>query len=279
VAGFHLTKLCSSLADPLDIVKALGTTDETARKECVNQDLGEPYTPRGGQLTGDVLDACRRDYAHGPVAGERTVMGVDVGKVLHAVIRGSVHTESGERPQRWAGEVDSFEEVGRLIQRFGVTTLVVDALPETTKARELQATFPGLVWLAYYVTQKTGTKRADACQWDDKEGVVNLDRTRTLDEMLDGLLGGRLTLPANAREIRDYYTQLTALVRVVENGVASYVESGPDHLAHAENYCAVAARVGIASLPATQPEQQSRWNVAQTQDDGPQDGGSRWRKY
>ncbi len=53
--------------------------DETVRKECFNQDLGLPYKPRGGQLTNEMLDACRRDYSHGPVRGERPFMGVDVG--------------------------------------------------------------------------------------------------------------------------------------------------------------------------------------------------------
>jgi hypothetical protein len=247
VAGFHLTKLCSSIVNLIDIVRALNTTDETARKECFNQDLGEPYTPRGGQITDTALDECRREYAHGPVAGEKTVMGVDVGRVLHCVIRGPDDKETGERPQRWAGEADSFDEVGRLMKRFGVKRLVIDALPETTKARELQAAWPaGVVWLAYYTTQKVGSKRAEPMQWDNANGVVNLDRTRTLDALFGEVLDKKLTLPANAREVRDYYAHLKSMVRAIEDGtggqrMAQYIETGPDHLAHAENYCMVAA--------------------------------------
>jgi len=245
--GYHLTKLFSAPVELLDLVQALDTTDETKRREAYNQDLGEPYTPRGGQLTMEALDGCRRDYAHGPVGKEKTVMGVDVGKVLHGAIRGPAHPETGERPQRWAGEIETFDSVGRLMRQYRVETLVIDALPETTKARELQAAWPReRVWLAYYVSQKIGTKREDPVQWDDDNGVVNLDRTRTIDATFGRILAGENTLPAYARDVRDYYAHLTALVRVLEDGpggqkVARYVESGPDHLAHAENYCTVAS--------------------------------------
>ncbi len=258
VAGFHVTRLFSAMANLAGIVASLATTDETKRREAYNQDLGEPYTPRGGQLTEDVLDGCRRNYAHAPQPGEQIVMGVDVGRVLHAVVRGPADRETGETRQHWAGEVDSFEEVGRMMKRFNVRTAVVDALPETSKARELQASQPvGAVWLAYYTTQKIGTKRADPMQWVEAEGVVNLDRTRSLDDMLSAFVEGKATLPANAREVRDYYDHLCAPVRVLEDGpggerVPRYVESGPDHLAHAENYCRVAAqapRPPVRALP------------------------------
>ena len=254
VAGFHLTKLFSHVTNLVDVVAALGTADETKRKETVNQDLGEPYTPKGGQITDEVLDRCRRDYAHGPVGGEKTVMGVDVGKVLHVVVRGPKDAESGERPQRFAGEVDDWGELARMMVRFNVGAAVVDALPETTMARRFQALFPkGTVWLAYYVGQKAGTKRDEPAQWDEENGVVNLDRTRTMDAVFGALTAGECTLPAGARDVRDYYAHLKSPVRVIEDGaggqkIAVYVESGPDHLAHAENYCAVAARAKVTTV-------------------------------
>jgi hypothetical protein len=246
IAGFHLTKLFSRTANLIDILENLSTTDETKRREAFNQDLGEPYTPKGGQLDDQVLDACRRDYGHGPAKAERTVMGVDVGSVLHVVIRGPKHPETGERPQRWAGDVDSFEELGRVAIRYSVERTVIDALPETRKAREYQAAHkPGSVWLAYYVTQKTGIKKGEPAQWDAENGVVNLDRTRMLDTTFSRFYDAENTLPAYARDIRDYYNHLKAPVRKLEDGpggdkVAVYIENAPDHLAHAENYCTVA---------------------------------------
>jgi len=254
LVGYHVTKLFSPIADLLEIVRSLITTDETKRKECYNQDLGLPYVPRGGQLTDEVLDACRREYGHGPAPQEQTVMGVDVGKVLHGVIRSKPDPETRERRQRWAGEIESFDGVKVLMQRFNVGALVIDALPETTKARELQAEFPpGKVWLAYYTSQSIGSKRAEPVQWDRKEGVVNLDRTRTLDDTLGRFFEGTNTLPANARALADYYAHLKATVRVLEDGpggqkVARYIASEDDHLAHAENYCTAAGEAKVHSL-------------------------------
>jgi hypothetical protein len=251
LVGFHLTKLFSPLASLDEIVAALHTTDETRRREAYNQDLGEPYTPTGGQLTDTELDALRRDYGHGPLPGASAVAGVDVGKVLHVVIR--CPDADGNRRQLWAGE-SNWNDLGALFRRFGVKRAVIDALPETTKAREFQDDQPrGAVWLAYYVNQAIGTKHAQPAAFDDKKRVVNLDRTRTLDATFARFYDGVATLPANAREVSDYYAHLKAPVRVLEEGpggtqVATYVEASADHFAHAENYCYVAelARPGAA---------------------------------
>lgn len=252
IAGFHLTKLFSPRIELLNIIRTLQTTNETKRRECYNQDLGLPYAPKGGRLSEAELDACRRDYGHRPVGGEQPVMGIDVGRVLHGVIRGHEPT-TGARPQRWAGEIASFDDVDYLISRYQVRRLVIDALPETTQARKLQERHPSVVWLAYYVTQKIGTKRAEPVQWDDEQGVVNLDRTRTLDQTLSRFFDQINTLPGDARDIPGYYAHMMASTRVIEDGpsgekVIRYVESGPDHLFHAENYCTVASFAPIEEL-------------------------------
>lgn len=258
LVGFHPTKLTTPLADLLTIVKSLQTTDETKRRETFNQDLGETHTPRGGQLTDDTLDDCRRDYGHGPSPTTTEIfMGVDVGKVLHGVIRGPIEVHTGETPQLWAGEIDTWDELGRMVRRFKVKSLVIDALPETTKAREFQTQFkPGMVWLAYYAGSDAGNKKTDAAQWDEANYIVNLDRTRSLDTTFSRFYESLNTLPANARDIKDYYTHLKASVRTLEtkrNGitVARYVESGPDHLAHAENYCLAARSAPRPATPVT----------------------------
>ncbi len=266
VVGYHLSHLFSPTASLLAIVQALQSADETTRKECVNQDLGEPYTPRGGQLTKAHLDACRREYGHGPVPNEETFMGVDVGGVLHVVIRGRIDPVSGERPQRWAGAVD-WDDLDQLMLQYHVAVCVMDALPETTKAREFQSHFaPGRVWLSYYPNQKVGSKRAVPVDFDEVNVVVDLDRTRTLDTLYGRFYAPLNTLPANARDIPHYYDHLVAPVRILEAGpggkpVARYVESSPDHFAHAENYCAVATVAPRLTPPETVYDESMRVQV------------------
>lgn len=265
--GYHLTKLFSPYADVLNMVLALKEIDQTARKENINQDWGEPYIPTGGQLTDEALDDARRDYIHKPVGRERCRMGVDVGKFLHVVIRSPEDRETGERAQRWAGTVSEFDDVADLMRRYRVDVCVVDALPETRSARTFQDSCkPGQVWLAYYVIQKTGSKKEAAIQLVEKDGIVNLDRTRTLDGMLTRIMGGSFTLPTSARDIPDYYGQMQAIVRILEDHhsgkVAVYHSDGDDHFAHAENYCSVACNLpGVAPLPQMSglKLEQSRW--------------------
>lgn len=249
VIGFHLTRLFSPMVDLLAIVTSLSTVDETVRKETFNQDLGLPHVPRGGKLTTEALDACIRDYGLGPKSDEVTTAGVDVGSVLNVVIRGPVDIETGERPLRYAAEVPTFDELGTILTKFKVKTCVIDALPETRKARELQSAFPlGVVWLAYYSTQRTGSKKLKPIEPNISEGVVNLDRTRTLDEMFAQVYAGTRSLPLDIKTVSRYYKQMQTSVRVVEKtrggkgeSVARYVETGADHYAHAENYENVAA--------------------------------------
>lgn len=239
VVGYHPTKLCSAMSNLLKIVQNLNTIDETKRRESVNQDLGECYSPRGGQLTDEIIDGCRRDYGHGPRPNQELFMGADVGKVIHVVVR-TRPDHNQESEQAYAGEVDSFEELGRLAKRLSVKKIVIDALPETRKCREFQSSFPqGTVWLAHYADD---TKWTDPFKWDEDNGIVTVDRTRSLDEVFSRFYDHKNTLPANARDIKDYYAHLKAPVRVLEEKkdkgqVARYIESGPDHLAHAENYC------------------------------------------
>lgn len=254
LAGFSFNKLVTAQNDPLAVVMALRTTDPYKRQEAFNQDLGQPYRPRGGGLTETELDGARRTYGHGPVSGERgCVMGVDVGRFLHVVIRGPVDTETGERPQRWAGVVAGFEEAGRLMRRFRVRTCVMDALPETRKAREFQeGQDRGRVWLAYY--GEAVDRRAEMAHWKDEEGAVTLDRTRMFDEVFASMQDGGWTLPGDIRAVADYYPHLQAPVRVLERSavrgvtVARYVETGPDHFAHAELYALAATMAPRPSL-------------------------------
>ncbi len=272
--GFHLTKLFSPTAVLDELVANLQTTDETKRREAFNQDLGLPYLPKGGQLTDETLDACRRDYAHGPKPNERTILGADVGKTIHVVIRSEeLEPETGERAQRFAGEVESFESLGRLMRQYNVSRAVIDALPETREARKLQASFPkGVMWLAYYVNQRAGTKYQAPEIWNDTEGVVNLDRTRSMDRMFSRFFELKNTLPGNIRVIAGYYEMLKAPVRVLEDGpggekVAVYREATADHFAHAENYCEVAGQrggpaagtVAESESPVLQRRHKSAW--------------------
>lgn len=244
VAGFHPTKLMAGHTALIDVVRNLQTVDETKRKEAYNQDLGLPYTPRGGRLTDPIIDLLKRGYGHGPIPGIRPYAGIDVGKMLHIVIRAPLN--AGARRQLWAGEVYSFREAANKLREYNVGFFVIDGLPETRKSRELQAAFPdGMGWLAFY----NGDEKAELpVKWNHKEGVVNVDRTRLLDEMFAGFYDGKTNeIPEHIASVADYYTHLKVPTRQLVkkrdgSEEAIYVGEGADHYAHAEVYSLVASK-------------------------------------
>lgn len=252
VHGYRMSHLISARTPVLKIVQGLMEVDPTIRKEVLNQHLGTVFVPRGTKLTNEQLDACRRDYLHGPVPGEEYVLGADVGNAIHVVVRALPQAGSRERPQRWAGIVPDFEALGIEMMRWRVKRAVIDAQPESRKARELQAKFDrGLVWLAYY---KDGEdRRKDIMVWDENEGSVTAARTPVIDAMMAGLIGGESTLPIDARHIPDYYEQLCAPIRTIESKpggvqVSRYVHTRPDHFAHSEVYVHMAAQIPASAI-------------------------------
>lgn len=58
IAGYKVTKLFSAQYELDELITSLQSTDENKRQQTFNQDLAEPYTPRGGQLTSEILDKC-----------------------------------------------------------------------------------------------------------------------------------------------------------------------------------------------------------------------------
>jgi len=255
VEGFRISKLFCPAGDIDAILQLLQSSNETRRSECFNQDLAMPYVPKGAKLTTLDLDNARRDYNHGPVdrsSGVLIYAGIEAGVLLHMVSRTSVNAPGGSR-QLFAGAVESFEEVGVLLRRYGVRRAIIDGLPETRKARELQAALGGgIVFLAYYTEE---TKNECPVRLNEKDGVAHLDRTRTLDDLVSGIMAGSLTLPAGAAGIPNYYTHMMDSVRVVNEShgvlVARYISTGHDHFFHAENLCRAAMSVAVpAALPA-----------------------------
>lgn len=253
IHGYQLSGLFASRRKLEEIVSGLAKIEESDRQQVYNQDLGIPYRPSSSMaLTDNILDGARRDIALvKPHSKElksfsKICAGIDVGSLLHIVIRG--RDERGDYVPLYIGTVREFDAAEKIIKEYSVRTCVIDALPETRKAIELQGRVRrGVVWLAYYAQQD---RRNDYAAFNPQEQVASIDRTRSLDETMSAIRMAAAgdpgsTLPAAAREIRDYYKQLKAPERRIEKNskgeeVAVYIESGPDHYAHAENYCKAA---------------------------------------
>ena len=252
IHGYHLNRLYSPWLDLPAMIAASEATTPAGVQEFQNSDLAEPFVPPGGGLSIDVLDRCRRDYKLDDYGGQPCDMGVDVGIVLHVVIRERLPDEKvrPNAPARlwFAGEVAAFSDLRPLMDRFRVERCVIDALPETHSAHDL-AQADARVALAHYDRRDPGHEP----DWG-RPNRLHINRLEAIDAVMHRFHDEVALLPQEARRldgrmrdgIGEYYRELLAPTRTLEqdaagNWVARWLDRGrPDHFTHAEVYCLLA---------------------------------------
>ena len=116
IHSYQFTKLDSRFLDVSAAIEASRSLDPLRIDEFYNNALGEPHVSEGAGLSVPDLDASRGQVT--PTGdGEITLMGVDVGRVLHVVIR-TFNRQSGESYLHFAETVRSFDELPELMHRF-----------------------------------------------------------------------------------------------------------------------------------------------------------------
>ena len=254
IHGYHLNRLYSPMANLNEIVWEGQATSASEIKEFQNSTLGETFVPPGGHVTLDTLDRCRREYELPLGSDEDTYMGVDVGVKLHVVVRQLVDEKKLLTRALFIGELDSFDELSLVVDRYHVKEAVIDALPETRAAREFaqRGRTAAIVRLAYYDRSQPGFDKTS----ENRVRVLHLNRTEAIDEMFHAFGSGTAELPGVARQlggrvkngIGEYYRQMMAMKRTLEqtglgDWVSRYSDGGKaDHFAHAETYCLAAIR-------------------------------------
>lgn len=234
--GYHLSKLMGphiEIAELYDKFRK-GLGDDTKLQVFYNSDLGLPYAGVGSKLSDEVLNACCEDYLM-PAEAEPCVIGVDVGKRLHVVIRQIL---PGERLRAvFIGTVPDFEDLDILMARFKTVAIAIDALPETRKVREFIARHPHISWMVRYQQKIVDVNK------DDEKRVLTIDRTQAMDRVLSFFLRKSFVNPRNAQSLDhgDYYRLLKAPTRLYDGDDNRFNWLGdPDHYFHAEVYALLA---------------------------------------
>ena len=202
-----------------------------------NNVLGVPYEAAGSRITGEMLDNC---VSNESASRSSVIGGVDVGGRLHVVLR-----DSDRRPV-FIGTVADFDELDFVVKSHNCQGGVIDALPETHSVKSFCATHPG--WYACrYGANDPKTMRPKV---NHINRTVDTGRTESLDALYADLHEQRIGMSPDWRSIDngDYSKQMQAATRVLDESKnpPRYVwDEGAkaDHYHHAENYCAIAARL------------------------------------
>jgi hypothetical protein len=264
IFGWGINQLYSSTpkTSPANIVHQYfkAKVNPADEQEFFNSKLGKPHIVEGARVTEKDIDKCIGDYVTLNANHNGLVtMGVDVGTYLHYEIdrwhtgQYSVDINAEARCQVLAvGKALHFEELDKLMQRYGVTFAVVDMQPERRKAYEFAVRFWGIVRLCIYGRGIQG-KYIHVSSEDDTNNELNVlvDRTSWIDLALSRFRSNMITLPKDIPT--EYKNHIKSLVRVYEkdkdgNPIAKYVKAGSDedHFAHARTYSEIALPLAAA---------------------------------
>lgn len=267
--GYHISALIAPGADLTRIVRNSKKTTPYEIETLYNKDLGMPYVSKTARLSVEEIKAAQREFALvSGFAGQGLVtMGVDVASERALNVRISLHFADNETKRAlWIGEVQdddrglAFDQVADLMDRYNVAMCAIDHLPETRMARQLQARFPGRV----YLVKVTGQNQKLVINVDPEMGDVSVRRTELLDSMVEMIRSQRNLLPAVLPD--NYSAHLTANARHVQADPekakveVKWIPTRPDDYAFAEAYDVVATelfywRLQVDSQIASQVEQ------------------------
>ena len=259
IAGFYIHQLLSPTCDLRELIKQSKSPIESEIEQFFNQGLGLPFEPKGSKITDSHFENCKGDYKLGEFITkegekrEEVFVGFDVGKVLHYLVMTKTKIiDFGEVEHFFKDETDPDNSAEEIIEKYNADQFGIDAMPETRDSIELCHKFPGRGLYIYY-----GLDKPKKDEYEVREGLfkwieveANADKTETnrtvsLDYTLALIRGRKIQIPLDYRNYPEFVDHIKNLVRVVRedtkgNKKATYEEIGPDHIAHAFNYCNIA---------------------------------------
>lgn len=245
VSGYWMSKMIAPWIPCADLIN---DEMETTPQYFNNFDLGKPYIGADVTINRDMI--LRNIRADKPDLSN-VFFGIDVGGRLHVTI-GNDTGITKMLACSWA-------DVEALMNLYQPRQVVIDALPETTKATEFRKNYPGKVKLCYYDTQESARKpkSLDHYEVDYAEQVVLAKRTACIDMVIKDMQAGKINfyMPHNEpmlvggsgiRKNESYvdHWESMYLMSDEEKGIYTWEHSGPDHFAHSTVYYWIARQIG-----------------------------------
>ncbi len=261
VRGFFINQLYSFTVTPGELVVAYfrGFGDELANKEFHNSKLGLPFIGDGAKVTDEMIERALKNHTTDDLrpsrGGDRLItLGVDQGKVSYAVVCEWIFTSAPGKDigaaaickVLWVGKFmeEDWDFLDQLMVEWQVMYAVVDADPQINEARRFARRFPGFVSLCRYRRSQTA-KEVAVTEEDTGAPMLTVDRTSWLTAALGRFKSSpsRIWLPRDIpMEFREHCKNLVRTYQRDEHGnpVAVFVETGPEHFAHALTYAEIA---------------------------------------
>lgn len=236
-ASFYVSPLdVAAINTPAKVLKAREQYKTTA--DWINFSFGQPFENAENSILEETLDSafCVRGVSPSASTGVYgAALGMDVGKLSHLWVGKKV----GDVLEVVHGETirqtmdNSLKEIYcERHRQYNALRGVVDAAPDVTVPGMIRAELPyNQAWGAYYVR---GKGKADLNLYEEKEGegVVNIMRTRMIDEMVKDFNAGKILLPMGMKDEETVRRHLKAVKRINPNDnedSAFWSSNGEDH--------------------------------------------------
>jgi DNA-directed RNA polymerase subunit RPC12/RpoP len=250
-SGYHITQLMLYNKSAKDIIRAFRDPLKD-QQHFYNFVLGLPYIGSDDKIEPAVVLRNCVDEVNSQE--DRTVIGVDTG---HDYISYVLMNKQGvffyDTERGITASKTPFDVLRAHLRRFPKSIAVLDQGGELMNTRQLQAEFPGRVFLCYYNKDR---KSIELVRWGDNEEYwkVSVDRNRMLTLMVEQLRDiGRIRLNGTRDEWAEFAEQFGYIYREkIANKEtkdkddrslygAEYVwkRNGPDHYVHALLYALV----------------------------------------
>jgi hypothetical protein len=240
VHGYYI----SQLAAPWISAEKLILKEEKAKskKHFYNYSLGLAYE-MSNKLIGEKELYRMVTGPEQATSADGTVVGIDQGDIFYIVIGRLEPVQGSDLLQKRVIALltaDSEEQLITILKRFGIRFGIMDAMPNKHTAKKISKLFFGKLFLSYYQTGMASKSKFDVVDWNISEHTVHVQRTESLDNLIEGLDNGQWVLPKFSDNVK-------VLIKHVKNIVIKYVtrfgltvkvydHNGPDHFFHALNY-------------------------------------------
>jgi len=264
IRGFWINQLYSPGVEPWEIVAAYlrGHADEAGRREFYNSKLGLPFLEDATQVNDQQIDEATKKYSLQdimlPIKDRDGIvtLGIDQGGPFHhwAAVKWTFDPKRvGDPNDRAIGRLvgcgrilqDDWSAVHALMRTYRVWRCVIDYFPEPTNARVFARSFKDAVHLCQYIR---GAAAREVRLTEDDYGahLVRVDKVAWLSTTLGRIMRGDLEFPLDLP--LEFRKHVKAPVRTYEHPdndqpKAKYVETGPDHYAHALTYAEIALKI------------------------------------
>lgn len=241
-SGWHASQLMCPWITAKAIVDAYGDPNKS-EQYFWNYVLGLPYVGSDNRIDAEQVlknvDARVNDHSG------QIVIGVDTGLPIHYVIAtkdGVFMNGKCEKPSR---DYDPYKHLESYLRKWPTSIIVGDQGGDLIGLRQLQAKYPGRVFLCYY---RKDRKSPDMIKWGEGSSLGSLvvDRNRMIQLIVEQLRDpGRITFNGERKDWKTMAEHFGNMYRVPKEtpfGVEYVWErNGPDHFAH----CVLYALAGL----------------------------------